>query len=179
MKRIFIILFSVLLVSCSPRLIPVNNYQRDSVVVNRHITLEDSLFHIAIPKESFEIRILNPPVKDYAAIAGDSTFNHKSVIRDTVSRLATSLAESIVEIKDGKLTHILRNLDTTLDVTLKIPLETIETKKNKETEKTNIVEVEKDLNWWQKTMMIFGYIFLAEALAALIFFILRIVRGFK
>lgn len=137
MRQLTIIAAALLLCSCAaPRV--AQESQRDSVRVEtiERTVYKDSIIFVPLPAE------------DDAASLPDS---------DT-SRLETSLAESEAFVKDGQLHHSLRNKETLLPVPVKLPsvIRQEYAYALRDRKVVEVVEVERELSWWQRTLQILG-----------------------
>lgn len=154
-KEIFVVVFALALVmlqSCGPAKVVV---QRDTTIVTKTEYIErwrDSIIEV-------------PVTPDSVAVA----------VRDTSSHLAIKEAISDASIKDGVLTHSLyTNPSYAPSVAVKV----------KEVEKVRDslvfikeevpVEVERELSWWQQTMIRLGYVLLAILVGALGWYAIKI-----
>lgn len=156
MKRLLLVL-SVLVASCAAPKI-AQDYQRDTVItIIRDTTIfRDSIVFVTVKAE------------DKTAILSDS---------DT-SCLATNYAESQAYVADGQLFHTLRNKSNALipvNVTIPFTLHTEFKHSISDRAKTEIVEVEKDLSWWQQTVLTIGYVCIA---LLLIFVLIKVFKTY-
>lgn len=153
MRLLIILAVAVSTLSCSPKIYPV---QRDTVTVTNtveRIVYRDSLIEIPVPQGE-------------ASSSGD--------VRDTTDIIETDLAVSGVEIKDGKFLHWLRNKsDAVIMHPIKLPFREVETTRDNKVLVRDVQLVEKDLSWWQKTMMAGGYVLLGAVILTIVFGILR------
>lgn len=129
---IAILLVVWMLTSCCPYTRHVAPSVQDSIsVVVRHQTvfIPDTL-RLALPDES-----------------------RLQVLRDS-SHLETSLAISDARVNaDGTLTHTLHNKKEKQNIPYERPVEYKDSIVYRDTEITKIVEVEKELTWWQTTQI--------------------------
>ena len=143
------------MMSCSPRIFPESTDTKDSVKVVKVVEYRDTMINITLPKE----KTVNKTI-------------------DSISHLRTSVAESVAEIRDGKLHHSLKNLDELL-VPVPMIITNVDTNREKVIRDVVVREVEKNLNGWQKTIMTLGYVLFGTIIIALVIFILKIIIGFK
>lgn len=128
---------------------------RDSVVVIKKdsLVLRDSVVFVELPKESQSVE----------------TF------RDS-SHLETSLAFSDAVVRDGILKHTLENKLKRYEVPIQVPERYIISEASASYKQVirEVVEVEKELTWWQRFRMSVGSITLIVAAAWIVFkFIVR------
>lgn len=141
----------LLLSSCSPRVFPV---QRDTVTQVRTEIVERLVrdtIEVALPQDSVYVQT-----------------------RDTTSVLRISTAISEASVSGGVLAHSLySNPDykPEIEVVYKDRIEYRDT--TIVSSNTEVVEVEKQLNGWQKAMMAGGYVLLGAAVLLVVLGILR------
>lgn len=136
MLALSIFLISILC-SCSPKIYPqAGTDVTDSVRIEVRTEYRDTTIFVFVPDESVE-----------------------NTTSDTISRLHTSVAESVAEVRNGMLYHSLRNRDTArLQHHFRAPTKMV-TKEHKQLITNRVVvEVEKELSWWQKTTIYLGYV---------------------
>lgn len=126
---------------------------RDSVVIVKKdsLVLRDSVVFVELPKESQAVE----------------TFSDSS-------HLETSLATSDAIVRDGLLKHTLENKLKRYEVPIQVPERYIisEASSSYNSVIREVVEVEKELTWWQKFRMSVGSIALIVAAAWIAFKIL-------
>lgn len=153
MRYIVIIVALYSLLSCSPRVFPV---QRDTVTVTkteRVIEYRDTSLSVPVPEGE----------------AGSS-----GQIRDTTDILETGIAVSGVEIKGGTFRHWLRNKSNAfIRYDVKIPQVTVTTEKDSRIFVRDVQYVEKELSGWQMTIMGAGYVLCALVLLYVTFKVLK------
>lgn len=153
MRYIVVIIALCSLVSCSPRVFPV---QRDTVTVTNTVKVVE-----------YRDTILNVPVPP--GEAGNS-----GQIRDTTDVLETSVAVSGVEIRDGDFRHWLRNKqEAFIRYNVKLPKVTVTTEKDSRILVRDVQYVEKELSGWQRTIMGAGYVLCALVLLYIAFKVLK------
>lgn len=141
----------LLLSSCSPRVFPV---QRDTVTQVRTEIVERLVrdtVEVALPQDSVYVQT-----------------------RDTTSVLRIRAAVSEASVSGGILTHSLySNPDykPEIEVVYKDRIEYRDT--TIVSSNTEVIEVEKQLNGWQKAMMAGGYVLLGAAVLLVVLGILR------
>lgn len=128
---------------------------RDSVVIVKKdsLVLRDSVVFVELPKESQAVE----------------TFSDSS-------HLETSLATSDAIVRDGLLKHTLENKLKRYEVPIQVPERYIISEASSSYNRVirEVVEVEKELTWWQKFRMSVGSIALIVAAAWIAFkFIIR------
>ncbi len=120
--------------SCSPKIFPqAGTDTRDSVRTEIRTEYRDTTIYVQLPAESVENKTT-----------------------DTTSHLETSIAESSARILNGVLYHSLRNKDTRLPALIQLPMQYATTDYIRMVTNRVVVEVEKELSWWQETLMIIG-----------------------
>ena len=151
MKQTIIILSVLLLSSCSPKVFPV---QRDTVTHVRTEIVERLVrdtIEVALPQDSVYVQT-----------------------RDTTSVLRIRAAVSEASVSGGVLAHSLySNPDykPEIEVIYKDRIEYRDT--TIVSSNTEVIEVEKQLNGWQKAMMSGGYVLLGAAVLLVVLGILR------
>lgn len=151
MRYIVVIIALCSLVSCSPRVFPV---QRDTVTQVRTEIVERLVrdtVEVTLPQDSTSVRTA-----------------------DTTSTLAIHAATSTATVSGGVLTHALYsnpNYKPEVEVVYKDRVEYRDT--TIYASNTEVIEVEKALNGWQKTMMAGGYVLLGAAVLAVVLGILK------
>ena len=144
MKQLTIIAAALLLCSCAAQR-AAQETQRDSVRVEtiERTVYKDSIIFVPLPAEN-----------DAASLPDSDT-----------SRLETSLAESEAFVKDGQLHHSLRNKETLLPVPVKLPsvIRQEYAYALRDRKVVEVVEVERELSWWQHTLLSLGSGLLAAA----------------
>lgn len=140
MDKWLITAFLYLLTACAtPRV--VQDVQRDSValIVRDSVILRDSVIYVRVPYESAS-----------------------SVLMDTdTSVLKTNLAESVAYVDKGKLHHTLRNRGgAEIPISIRLPEHIHYEEKGlvRYVDKIEYVEVEKELNGWQRLLQTLGWI---------------------
>lgn len=156
MKRLALML-AMLIASCAAPKV-AQDYQRDSIItIIRDTTIfRDSIVYVTVEAD------------DKAAILPDI---------DT-SYLATNYAESKAYVADGLLFHSIRNKSNALipvNVTIPFTLHTEQKHSISDRAKTEIVEVEKELGWWQQTVLTVGYVCIA---LLLIFVLIKVFKTY-
>ena len=150
-KSITIIIAAALLWGCSPKIIPV---QRDTVTV-------------------IKTEIVERLVRDTVTVTlpQDST---STVTKDTTSTLTIRAATSTATVSNGTLTHTLySNPDykPEVEIVYKDRIEYRDT--TIYVNHVDTVEVEKQLNGWQKAMMSGGYILLGAVVLLVVLGVLK------
>lgn len=150
-KSITIIIAAALLWGCSPKIIPV---QRDTVTL-------------------IKTEIVERLVRDTVTVTlpQDST---STVTTDTTSTLTIRAATSTATVSNGKLTHTLYSNPSyrpEVEVVYKDRIEYRDT--TIYVNHVDTVEVEKQLNGWQKAMMSGGYILLGAVVLLIVMGILK------
>ena len=134
MRQLTIIAAALLLCSCAAQK-AAQETQRDSVRVEtiERTVYKDSIIFVPLPAEN-----------DAATLPDSDT-----------SRLETSLAESEAFVKDGQLHHCLRNKETLLPVPVKLPsvIRQEYAYALRDRKVVEVVEVERELSWWQRTLL--------------------------
>lgn len=156
---IYIIFLAFCITGCGPARI-ITETQKDSVIVR----IRDSVF-----------------IRDTAVMAPIPAESGTNALQDTdTSYLQTSLAESRAFVSDGILHHTLRNrheqlLPVTVQYVDRARFEKSEALAQRETIQT--VEVEKDLNWWQRFRLALGDAALILAAAWAIWTLTKLFRA--
>ena len=144
MRQLTFIAAALLLCSCAAQR-AAQETQRDSVRVEtiERTVYKDSIIFVPLPAEN-----------DAASLPDSDT-----------SRLETSLAESEAFVKDGQLHHCLRNKETLLPVPVKLPsvIRQEYAYALRDRKVVEVVEVERELSWWQHTLLSLGSGLLAAA----------------
>ena len=157
MRQLTIIAAALLLCSCAAQR-AAQETQRDSVRVEtiERTVYKDSIIFVPLPAEN-----------DAASLPDSDT-----------SRLETSLAESEAFVKDGQLHHSLRNKETLLPVPVKLPsvIRQEYAYALRDRKVVEVVEVERELSWWQHTLLSLGSGLLA---AAAVWILLKLGRFFN
>ena len=134
---------------CGPAKMIVEQ-QRDSVIIHVRdsIRFRDSLILVPVPEGSDKA---NLPATD-------------------TSYLSTGIAESTAYVKDGQLHHSLRNKETLLPVPVKLPsvIRQEYAYALRDRKVVEVVEVERELSGWQRTLQILGGGLLAAVAAWLL-----------
>lgn len=129
-----------LLSACGPVRVLPSEVQRDSILVH----VRDSVF-----------------IRDTLVLAPIPQESDKAVLPDTdTSRLQTGLAESEAFVKNGRLHHTLRNRSERLQQVSVQYRDKVSAKTSQSIHslhRTEVVEVEKELNGVQKTVMTIGW----------------------
>lgn len=140
MDKWLITAFLCLLTACgTPRV--VQDIQRDSVavIVRDSVILRDSVIYVKVPDESAS-----------------------SVLMDTdTSVLKTNLAESVAYVDKGRLHHTLKNRGgVQIPISIRLPEYIHYEEKGlvRYVDKIEYVEVEKELNGWQRLLQTLGWI---------------------
>lgn len=137
MRQLTIIAAALLLCSCAAQR-AAQETQRDSVRVEtiERTIYKDSIIFVQVPTES-----------DAATLPDSDT-----------SRLETSLAESEAFVRGGQLHHTLRNKETLLPVPVKLPsvIRQEYAYALRDRKVVEVVEVERELSWWQRTLQAMG-----------------------
>lgn len=151
MKQTIVILLVLLLSSCSPRVFPV---QRDTITQVRTEIVERLVrdtIEIILPQDSVYVQT-----------------------KDTTSVLRISAAVSEASVSGGVLAHSLYSnpeYKPEIEVIYKDRVEYRDT--TIVSSNTEVIEVEKQLNGWQKAMMAGGYVLLGAAVVLVVLGILR------
>lgn len=151
MRRFLIIAALLLLSSCSPRVFPV---QRDTITQVRTEIVERLVrdtIEIILPQDSVYVQT-----------------------RDTTSVLRIRAAVSEASVSGGVLTHSLHSnpaYKPEIEVVYKDRIEYRDT--TIYASNTEVIEVEKKLNGWQRAMMAGGYILLGAVVLLVVLGILR------
>ena len=144
MRTLTIIASAFLLSACAAQKV-AQDFQRDSVRVEtiERTIYKDSIIFVPLPAEN-----------DAAALPDSDT-----------SRLETRLAESEAFVKDGQLRHSLRNKEILLPVPVKLPsvIRQEYAYALRDRKVVEVVEVERELSWWQHTLLSLGCGLLAAA----------------
>ena len=69
---------------------------------------------------------------------------------DTTSTVQTSLATSTATVSGGVLTHSIENKQTTIRKPTEVGVEVRDSIIYRDRQTTNIIEVERELTWWQR-----------------------------
>ena len=150
-RQVIPVLAALLAVSCSPKIYPV---QRDTVTLVRTEIVERLVrdtVEITLPQDSVHVQT-----------------------RDTMSVLCIKAAISEASVSGGVLAHSLySNPDykPEIEVVYKDRIEYRDT--TIVSSNTEVVEVEKQLNGWQKAMMAGGYVLLGMAVLLIVLRILK------
>ena len=72
---------------------------------------------------------------------------------DTTSTVQTSLAASTATVSGGVLTHSIENKQTTISQPTEVRVEVRDSIIYRDRQTTKIVEVERELTWWQETQI--------------------------
>ena len=150
-RQVIPVLAALLAVSCSPRIYPV---QRDTVTQVRTEIVERLVrdtIEIILPQDSVYVQI-----------------------KDTTSVLRISAAVSEASVSGGVLAHSLYSnpeYKPEIEVVYKDRIEYRDT--TIVSSNTEVIEVEKQLNGWQKAMMAGGYGLLGAAVLLIVLGILR------
>lgn len=143
----FLVLLALLAGSCGPARVVTGDIQRDSILVH----VRDSVF-----------------IRDTLVLASIPQESDKAVLPDTdTSRLQTGLAESEAFVKNGRLHHTLRNRSERLQQVSVQYRDKVSAKTSQSIHslhRTEVVEVEKELNGVQKTVMTIGWTAIALGL---------------
>ena len=151
MRQTIVILLVLLLSSCSPKIYPV---QRDTVTLVRTEIVERLVrdtVEITLPQDSVHVQT-----------------------RDTMSVLCIKAAISEASVSGGVLTHSLHSnpaYKPEIEVVYKDRIEYRDT--TIYASNTEVIEVEKKLNGWQRAMMAGGYILLGAVVLLVVLGILR------
>ena len=151
MRQTIVILLVLLLSSCSPKVFPV---QRDTVTLVRTEIVERLVrdtVEVTLPQDSVHVQT-----------------------RDTMSVLCIKAAISEASVSRGVLTHSLHSnpaYKPEIEVIYKDRIEYRDT--TIYTSNTEVIEVEKKLNGWQRAMMAGGYILLGAVVLLVVLGILR------
>lgn len=151
MRQTIVILLVLLLSSCSPKVFPV---QRDTVTLVRTEIVE------RLVRDTVEV-----------TLPQDSVFVQT---RDTTSVLRIRAAISEASVSEGVLTHSLHSnpaYKPEIEVVYKDRIEYRDT--TIYASNTEVIEVEKKLNGWQRAMMAGGYILLGAVVLLVVLGILR------
>lgn len=151
MKRIFIMLAAMLAASCSPKVFPV---QRDTVTQVRTEIVERLVrdtVEVTLPQDSVHVQT-----------------------RDTISVLRIKAAISEASVSRGILSHTLHSdpaYKPEIEVVYKDRIEYRDT--TIYASNTEVVEVERELSGWQRTMMAGGYVLLGAVVLLIVLWILK------
>lgn len=151
MKLLIILTAAVFTAACSPRIYPV---QRDTVTQVRTEIVERLVrdtVEVTLPQDSTSVRTA-----------------------DTTSTLAIRAATSTATVSGGVLTHTLYsnpNYQPEVEVVYKDRVEYRDT--TVYASNTEVIEVERELSGWQRTMMAGGYVLLGAAVLAVVLVILK------
>ncbi len=151
MRLLIILAVAVSTLSCSPRIYPV---QRDTVTQVRTEIVE---------------RLVRDTVK--VTLPQDSTSVRTA---DTTSTLTIRVATSTATVSGGVLTHALYsnpNYKPEVEVVYKDRIEYRDT--TVYASNTEVVEVERELSGWQRTMMAGGYVLLGAVILTIVIGILK------
>lgn len=151
MRLLIILIAAVFATACSPRIYPV---QRDTVTQVRTEIVERLVrdtVEVTLPQDSTSVRTA-----------------------DTTSTLAIRAATSTATVSGGVLTHALYsnpNYQPEVEVVYKDRVEYRDT--TVYASNTEVIEVERELSGWQRTMMAGGYVLLGAAVLAVVLVILK------
>ena len=151
MRLLIVLIAAVFATACSPRIYPV---QRDTVTQVRTEIVERLVrdtVEVALPQDSTSVRTA-----------------------DTTSTLAIRAATSTATVSGGVLTHALYsnpNYKPEVEVVYKDRIEYRDT--TVYASNTEVVEVERELSGWQRTMMAGGYVLLGAVILTIVFGILK------
>lgn len=151
MRQMIPVLAALLAVSCSPRIYPV---QRDTVTLVRTEIVERLVrdtVEVTLPQDSVHVQT-----------------------RDTISVLRIKAAISEASVSGGVLTHSLHSnpaYKPEIEVVYKDRIEYRDT--TIYASNTEVIEVEKKLNGWQRAMMSGGYILLGAVVLLVVLGILK------
>ena len=151
MKQLLIMLSILIIAGCSPRVFPV---QRDTITQVRTEIVERLVrdtVEVILPQDSVYVQT-----------------------RDTTSVLRIKAAISEASVSGGTLTHSLYSdplYKPEIEVVYKDRIEYRDT--TIISSNTEVIEVEKQLNGWQKAMMAGGYVLLGAAVLLVVLGILR------
>lgn len=124
-----------------------------------------------------ETQIRTEYIKD-TVIIEVPTEEKAQTVRDTTSHLETSFAESDAEITpDGALRHSLRNKPQKKPVQAETKVIYRDSVIYRDRVKTETVEVERDLTWWQQTRLYGFWVLLAAVAWSLRKTILAIIKS--
>ena len=159
MSRIkLMILFMGVMAGCSPARV-IHESQKDSVtyIIKDSVLYRDTVIYIQVEAERDSV-----------------------VLPDTdISRLSTIYAESEAYVRQGQLHHSLRNKSEALiPVEVKIPVRIHYEEKGmiRYQKIVERIEVEKELNRWQRFMQTLGYVVLIAGIAWLVWKLARLIR---
>ena len=76
-----------------------------------------------------------------------------NITSDTTSRIETSAAVSTATVRDGKLHHTLWNKQQPIGVAVDMSFKVEDITKERITKIREVVEVPRNLTWWQQTQM--------------------------
>lgn len=76
-----------------------------------------------------------------------------NITSDTTSRIETSVAVSTATVRDGKLHHALWNKQQPIGVAVDMSFKVEDITKERITTIREVVEVPRNLTWWQQTQM--------------------------
>lgn len=157
MRATIIILAIIIAAGCCPCRKAVTPTIRDSVRIETQIRTE-------YVKDTVIIEV---PTEEKA-----------QTVRDTISHLETSFAESDAEITlDGALRHSLRNKPQKKPVQAETKIIYRDSVIYRDRVKTETVEVERGLTWWQQTRLYGFWVLLAAVAWSLRKTIITIIKG--
>lgn len=149
---LLILIVATLIMSCvTTKYVPVQG--SDSTRVEKITEYRDSIIYVQVPSES-----------------------DKNVTLEDSSHVETSIAESIAKIREGRLIHSIKNKFKPLECKIKIPMTQLIFEQH--INKPVIIEVDKELNWWQKLKLEAGGIAIGAVLLFIIVFLIKISRRF-
>lgn len=151
MRQMIFLTLTLLAVSCSPRIYPV---QRDTVTLVRTEIVERLVrdtVEVTLPQDSVHVQT-----------------------RDTTSVLRIKAAISEASVSGGILTHSLHSnpaYKPEIEVVYKDRIEYRDT--TIYASNIEVIEVERELSGWQKAMMSGGYVLLGMAVLLIVLWILK------
>ena len=153
-RQVIPVLAALLAVSCSPRIYPV---QRDTVTLVRTEIVERLVrdtVEVTLPQDSVHVQT-----------------------RDTISVLRIKAAISEASVSGGVLTHSLHSnpaYKPEIEVVYKDRIEYRDT--TIYASNTEVIEVEKKLNGWQRAMMAGGYVLMGAVILLVVLGMLKLRR---
>ena len=167
--RTFVIIAAmlVLLTGCTTqekclRMFPPQVHEVIKTEVITNTVVKDTTIYVTLPPEV----VVNTDTVYVDAATG--------LINSKESYIATSLAWSTAQIVNSRLLHSLTQIDTTIEFRLQDAIRETERLEKELREKVTTIEVPRRLTWWQRTMIISGYLFWGGVLLVIGFIGLRL-----
>lgn len=125
--------------------------------------------HLAVgTTDSMRVEIVERIVKVRDTVVVELPAERVEIITpDTTSTVQTSIATSTATVSGGVLTHSIENKPTTISQPTEVRVEVRDSIIYRDRQTTKIVEVERELTWWQETQ-IKGFRMLALIALALV-----------